>query len=199
MDATSARPIPAAGAASKGAQGWLRPYLEWCRGPDHRAQHDLDARHQCCQACRKVTRAHKMVMVKEYSTGKGESTRSSESTQALPATCPSIVGVCARLVSKVQAYHFITCYCRREDCPRGAIPDHAGHRSARALAVRPLQAPRVWSWRKDCRQWRRRSATSGSEKSAGLVVGEALRTPRGVHAGLRVKAKMKGEALRRAE
>ena len=161
-------------------------HLEWCRGPDHRAQHDLDARHQCCQACRKVTRAHKMVMVKEYSTGKGESTRSSESTQVLPATCPSIVGVCARLVSKVQAYHFITCYCRREDCPRGAIPDHAGHRSARALAVRPLQAPRVWSWRKDCRQWRRRSATSGTEKSAGRVVGEALRTPSGVHICLRV-------------
>ena len=104
----------------------------------------------------------------------------------LPATCPSIVGVCARLVSKVQAYHFITCYCRREDCPRGAIPDHAGHRSARALAVRPLQAPRVWSWRKDCRQWRRRSATSGSEKSAGRVVGEAPRYTCVYHDGLRV-------------
>ena len=118
-------------------------HLGWCHGPDRRGQHGLDARHQCCQACRKVTRAHKMVMVKENSPGKGESTRSSESTQTLPATCPSIVGVSARLVSKVQAYHFITCYCRREDCPRGAIPDHAGHRSARALAVRPLRASRV--------------------------------------------------------
>ena len=114
-----------------------------------------------------MTRAHKLVMVKEYSPGKGGSTRSSESTQTLPATWPSIVGVCAWLVSKVQAYHFITCYCRREFCPRGASPGHAGYRPARALAVRPLQAPRAWSSRFDCRQWRRRSVTSGSEKSAG--------------------------------
>ena len=128
-----------------------------------------------------------MVMVKEYSPGKGESTCSSESTQAPPATCPSIVGVCAWLISKVQAYHFITCYCRREDCPRGTSPGHAGYRPARALAVRPLQAPRAWPSRFDCRQWRRRSATSGSEKSAGRVVGEALRSTCVYHDRLGVK------------
>ena len=161
-------------------------HLGWCHGPDRRGQHGLDARHQCCQACRKVTRAHKMVMVKEHSPGKGESTRSSESTQTLPATCPSIVGVSARLVSKVQAYHFITCYCRREDCPCGASPDHAGHRPARALAIRPLQAPRAWSWRNDCRQRRRRVATSGTGKVGRTVVGEALRAPSGARICLRV-------------
>ena len=154
-------------------------HLGWCHGPDRRGQHGLDARHQCCQACRKVTRAHKMVMVKEHSPGKGESTRSSESTQTLPATCPSIVGVSARLVSKVQAYHFITWYRRREDCPRGAIPGHAGHRPARALAARPLQAPCAWSWRFDCRQRRRLVATSATEKSAGRVVGEGALSPSG--------------------
>ena len=161
-------------------------HLGWCRAPDRRGQHGLDARHQCCQAYRKVTRAHKMVMVKEYSPGKGESTRSSESTHALPATCPSIMGVCARLVSKVQAYHFITCYCRREDCPRGASPGHAGHRPARALAVRPLHAPRAWSWRNDSRQWRRRSATSGSEKSAGRPSDHSARAPSGARSRLGV-------------
>ena len=118
-------------------------HLGWCHGPDRRGQHGLDARHQCCQPCRKMNRAHIMVMVKESSRDKGESTRITESMILMPATLPSTVGVCTRLVSKVQAYHFMTWYRRHEDCPRGAIPDHAGHRSARALAVRPFRASRV--------------------------------------------------------
>ena len=126
-------------------------------------------------------------MVNESSRDNGESTRITESMISMPATLPSTVGVCARLVSKVQAYHFITWYRRREDCPRGAKQGHAGHIPARALAARPLQAPRAWSWRFDCRQRRRLVATSGTEKSAGRVVGEGALSPSGDSIGLRVK------------
>ena len=112
-----------------------------------------------------------MVMVNECSRDKGESTRITESMILMPATLPSTVGVCARLVSKVQAYHFITWYRRREDCPRGAINKVMLDIPGRALAAQPLQAPctRTWSWRFDCRQRRRLVATSGTEKSAERV------------------------------
>ena len=59
-----------------------------------------------------------MVMVKESSRDKGESTRITDRIISMPATLPSTVGVCARLVSKVQAYHFITWYRRREDAAK---------------------------------------------------------------------------------
>ena len=63
--------------------------------------------------------------------------------------------------------------------PAGSTQDHDGQGSARALALRAPQPPRVWSRRFNRRSWRRRVATSGRMRTDGRCVGREAKSPNG--------------------
>ena len=136
-------------------------------GSDGRSMHDIDAsppwrQHPLARLIDCVYDCDGMP-----SNGKNTTIRGVRWAPVMPTARPHNVGPCAARASCQKIDPANELHAGGEVCPGFPRPHSYGHRCTRALAVRPLQAPRAWSSRFDCRQWRRRSVTSGSEKSAG--------------------------------
>ena len=101
------------------------------------------------------------------STAEIETRRSVKSTKVMPQACQSSVSMRAGPGVMVKDGFFLTSLRRREQCPLWKFLAMPLQRPARALAARPLQPPRGWSWRFDRRQRRRRVAASGRAKADG--------------------------------